>query len=127
LTTLCKRPFLTSLIIYVIWTALVLGGGVIATDGSGSLDDLVRYRIMPHFLQPLRFRLGSVFPGMVLHWLWDFLTFLGGSILVLSLITPRLGVMGFILAMQLPLALYGVWLLRKYRHQTPMPLHPVDA
>jgi hypothetical protein len=118
LTTLCKRPFLTSLIIYVIWTALVLGGGVIATGA------------LPHHAAlsaALRFRFSSVFPGMIIHWLWDFLTFLGGSILVLSLIAPRFGVMGFILAMQLPLALYGVWLLRKYRHQTPTPLHPVDA
>lgn len=256
-----KRPFLTSLIIYVIWTALVLGGGVIATAGSGSLDDLVRYRIMLYFLlvpilllvvvfllkwvpevalkrvanprdlwilwlpvfyllvfgvsavvtrfpglgdgviwfvlintllvgineelmfrgllfygsgtrfgllwtvvltavlfgsvhilngfitcdfsnamiqatgaalsgvwyAALRFRLGSVFPGMILHWLWDFLTFLGGSIILGGLITPRFGVMGFVLVMQLPLALYGVWLLRKYRHQTPTPLFPVDA
>ena len=261
MTTLRKRPFLTSLIIYVIWTALVLGGGILATGGSGSLDDLVRYHIMPHFLlvpilllvvifllkwvpevglkrvanprdlwilwlpvlyllvfvasaaltgfsglgdgviwfvlintllvgineelmfrgvlfygsgarfgllwtvvltavlfvsvhilngfitgdfsnamiqaagaalsgvwyAALRFRLGSVFPGMILHWLWDFLTFLGGSILLASLITPRFGVMGFILAMQLPLALYGVWFLRKYRRQTPTPLYSVDA
>ncbi len=66
-------------------------------------------------------------PGVILYWLWDFLTFLGGSVLLSSLITQRFGVMGFVLAMQLHLALYGVWLLRKYRHQTPAPLYPVDA
>jgi len=66
-------------------------------------------------------------PGMILHWLFDFLTFLGGSVLLSSLITQRFGVIGFVLAMQQPLALYGVWLLRKSRHQTPAPLYPVDA
>lgn len=64
---------------------------------------------------------------MILHWLWDFLIFLGGSLLLGGLITQRFGVIGFILAMQLPLPLYGVWLLRKYRHQTPAPLYPLDA
>jgi hypothetical protein len=115
-----------------VFTAVLFGSvhilnGFITGDFSGAIIQATGAALSGVWYAALRFRLGSVFPGMILHWLWDFLAFLGGSMLLASLITPRFGGIGFILALQLPLALYGVWLLRKYRHQTPAPLYPVDA
>ncbi len=119
--------FWTVVITAVLFGSVHILNGFITGDFAGAMIQATGAALSGIWYAALRFRFGSVFPGMKLHWLWDFLTFLGGSIILGGLITPRFGVIGFILAMQLPLALYGVWLLRKYRHQTPTPLYPIDA
>lgn len=52
----------------------------------------------------LRARLGTIIPIVIIHWLWDCLVFLtgysGGIVFFLSLV----------------LFVYGLWLLREYRH-----------
>lgn len=52
----------------------------------------------------LRVRLGTIIPVIVIHWLWDCLVFLTGSSGLI------------VLFLSLVLFIYGLWLLREYRH-----------
>jgi membrane protease YdiL (CAAX protease family) len=93
-----------------VWVTAIIFGSV-HTLNSLITGDLLASEIQALFAgmfgvwtAVLRVRLDTIIPVIIIHWLWDCLVFLTGSS----------GGIAFFLS--LVLFVYGLWLLRKYRH-----------
>lgn len=66
--SILKNRLLVAMIVFVIWIAITMIGGTIASGGQGSLDDLVKSQIGWQFILAALFLLGVV---SYFHWQHD--------------------------------------------------------
>jgi len=94
-----------------VWiTAIIFGSvhtlnGLITGDFRASIVQAFFAATFGIWVVALRVRLDAILPVIVIHWLWDCLSFLTNSLGDLAL-----------LPFALVLLIYGLWLLRNYRH-----------
>ncbi|AKB21473.1 CPBP family intramembrane glutamic endopeptidase [Methanosarcina sp. WH1] len=93
-----------------VWITAILFGsvhilnGLITGDFRASEVQALFAGMFGVWTAVLRARLDTIIPVIVIHWLWDCLIFLTGSS------------GGVVFSLALVLFIYGLWLLRKYRH-----------
>ncbi|AKB18141.1 CPBP family intramembrane glutamic endopeptidase [Methanosarcina sp. WWM596] len=93
-----------------VWITAILFGsvhilnGLITGDFRASEVQALFAGMFGVWTAVLRARLDTIIPLIVIHWLWDCLIFLTGSS------------GGVVFSLALVLFIYGLWLLRKYRH-----------
>lgn len=115
---------------YSLWasvaiTAVVFGGihalnGFLTGDFAAAVAQALQAMLFGVWLLALRLRQGSIIPAMIIHWLWDFSLFVsaGGAAAgpqAASAVSPLLYLLPVLL--ELPLFLYGLWLLHGYQKQ----------
>lgn len=94
-----------------VWVTAILFGlahtlnGLITGDFRASTAQAFFAGMFGIWAVALRVRLDTIIPVIIIHWLWDCLVFLTGSLGELVL-----------LPFALVLFIYGLWLLRNYRH-----------
>ena len=109
-------------------TAVVFGGihalnGVMTGDFVGSLVQALQAMLFGTWILALRLRQNSIIPAMIIHGLWDFSVFLlgasGAAGAVGAQASGSVSIVGIFLPVliELPLFLWGLWLLRGYRKE----------
>ena len=112
-----------------VWVTAVIFGLVHITNGIVTGDfgvasiQAINAFMVGSWLAALRLNLGAIIPLMVIHWLWDAgPVLLGSQISQPSIPTPSGAILILqaliVLTLQLPLFLYGLWLLQRYRRQS---------
>lgn len=93
-----RAVWITSIIFgatHVLW-------GFITRDFNASMIQAFFAFIFGFYMVALRVRLGSIIPGIIIHWIWDFVAYLPttkGS---------------YLLPMELLFFFYGLWMLQNY-------------
>jgi membrane protease YdiL (CAAX protease family) len=112
-----------------VWiTGIIFGGvhslnGFITGDFAAATGQALGVLTMGVMFGALRLQLGSLYPLMIVHWLWDFSVFLGSSgpsQAALDQFSPTLIMLTEIaipFVINIPLLLYGIWLLRKWKRE----------
>ncbi|NTU78416.1 MAG: CPBP family intramembrane metalloprotease [Chloroflexales bacterium] len=86
--------------------------GFLTGDFAGALSQAGAATLSGIWLLAVRLRTRSIYPAMLIHGLWDFAIFIMGLSVTAGAATAGSSNPLFGLLIPLPLALYGLWLLR---------------
>jgi len=106
----------------ILFTALLFGAvhslnGFLTGNFTNAFAQSIQAMMFGFWILVLRIRIGSIFPVMIVHALWDFSIILlaQGSKPLENSNPSNIEVFAFPIILELPLFLYGLWLLKRLR------------